>query len=60
VIGSLGMPAARYPAMLRMVESGKLRPGRLVKGTVTIEEAGDALASMGESGPIGTRVINQW
>jgi threonine dehydrogenase-like Zn-dependent dehydrogenase len=60
VIGSLGMQAARYPAMLRMVESGKLTPGKLVTGTVPIEQAGDVLAAMGSSGPIGARVINQW
>ena len=60
VLGSLGMPAARYPSMLRMVESGKLRPGKLVTDTVSIEEAGGVLASMGEAAPIGTRVINRW
>ena len=54
------MQPARYPAMLRMIEAGRLRPGRLVKGTVPIEGATDVLASMSESGPIGTRVINQW
>ena len=60
IIGSLGMQAARYPAMLRMVESGKIQPGKLVQGTVRIEEAGDVLAKMGTSSPSGTRVINQW
>jgi D-arabinose 1-dehydrogenase-like Zn-dependent alcohol dehydrogenase len=60
IIGSLGMQAARYPAMLRMVESGKIQPGKLVQGTVRIEEAGDVLASMGGSSPSGTRVINRW
>ena len=60
IIGSLGMQAARYPAMLRMVESGKIQPGKLVQGTVRIEEAGDVLATMGTSSPSGTRVINQW
>ena len=59
-IGSLGMQAARYPAMLRMVESGKLQPGKLVQGTLPIEQAGDVLASMGSSSPSGARVINQW
>lgn len=59
-IGSLGMQAARYPAMLRMVESGKLQPGKLVQGTLPIEEAGEVLESMGHFNPVGTRVINQW
>jgi hypothetical protein len=54
------MQAAPYPAMLRMVESGKIQPGKLVQGTVRIEEAGDVLASMGGSSPSATRVINRW
>jgi D-arabinose 1-dehydrogenase-like Zn-dependent alcohol dehydrogenase len=60
IIGSLGMQARRYPEMLRTVESGKIHPGKLVQGTVRIEEAGDVLASMGTSSPSGTRVINHW
>ncbi len=59
-IGSLGMQAGRYPAMLRMVESGKLQPGKLVQGTVSIDEASEVLESMGHSAPTGTRVINRW
>jgi len=60
IIGSLGMQAARYPAMLRMVEAGMVQPGKLVQGTLRIEEAGDALAAMGTSSPPGIRVINEW
>lgn len=60
IIGSLGMSTARYPAMLRMVESGKIQPGRLVQSTIHIEEAGDVLTSMATSSPPGMRVINQW
>lgn len=60
IIGSLGMPAARYPAMLSMVDAGRLHPGKLVQDTVCIEEAGDVLARMGTSSPSGMRVINQW
>jgi D-arabinose 1-dehydrogenase-like Zn-dependent alcohol dehydrogenase len=59
-IGSLGMQAARYPAMLRMVEAGKLHPGKLVTDTVTIEEAGSALAQMGKFSTIGMTVITKW
>jgi len=60
IIGSLGMQAARYPAMLRMVESGKIQPGKLVQGTLRIEEVGDVLAGMGSSSPSGLLVINEW
>jgi alcohol dehydrogenase len=40
------MQAARYPDMLRMVESGKLAPQDMVGDTVALEQAGDVLASM--------------
>lgn len=46
VMGSFGMQAARFPDMLRMIETGKLAPGRLVGDKVALEQAGDVLASM--------------
>jgi D-arabinose 1-dehydrogenase-like Zn-dependent alcohol dehydrogenase len=60
LVGSFGMQAARYPEMLRMVESGKLHPRRLVTGTVRIEEAGDVLQRMGGYDTVGMKVITQW
>ncbi len=60
LIGSLGMQAARYPAMLSMVESGKLHPGKLITGTVKIEEASGVLEQMGAFTGIGMTVITQW
>lgn len=60
LIGSLGMQATRYPEMLRMVESGTLQPGKLVRKTVPVEEAGAALEEMGRFSQVGTQVINQW
>jgi len=60
IIGSLGMQAARYPAMLRMIEAGTIQPGKLVESTIAIEEAGDVLAAMATTSPTGIRVITQW
>jgi len=60
VVGTLGMQPQRYPTMLRMVESGKLNPGKLVSRTVPIEQAGDVLASMSQYGTLGATVVNQW
>jgi alcohol dehydrogenase len=60
LIGSLGMQSARFPAMLRMVESGKLHPAKLITGTVSIEEAGATLAQMGKFSTIGMTVITKW
>jgi D-arabinose 1-dehydrogenase-like Zn-dependent alcohol dehydrogenase len=60
IIGSLGMPAARFPAMLRMVQSGRIHPGRLVHGTLSLEDAGGVLGGMGASSPSGMQVIDRW
>ena len=60
VVGTLGMQPQRYPVMLRMVESEKLNPGKLVSRTVKLEEAGDVLASMSQYGTLGATVVNQW
>ncbi|MGH7965400.1 MAG: zinc-dependent alcohol dehydrogenase family protein [Candidatus Binatia bacterium] len=60
VIGTIGMQPQRYPVMLRMVESGKLKPGKMVGRTIAIEQAGEVIASMGEYGTLGAVVVNQW
>lgn len=60
VIGSLGMPAPRFGAMLRMVESGKLAPGRLVNRTVPLAEASAVLESMARFATVGVTVIDRY
>jgi D-arabinose 1-dehydrogenase-like Zn-dependent alcohol dehydrogenase len=60
LIGSYGMPAPRFGAMLAMVESGKLAPGKLVSRTVPLEAAGDVLASMDSFSTIGVTVIDRY
>jgi D-arabinose 1-dehydrogenase-like Zn-dependent alcohol dehydrogenase len=60
IVGSLGMPAPRFPAMLRMVESGKLQPGKLVQRTIPLEEAGAVLASMDRFATVGVTVIDRY
>jgi len=60
IIGSLGMPAPRFGAMLRMVERGKLTPGKLVHRKIPLEDAGTVLASMGGYGTVGVTVIEKY
>ncbi|HUI26698.1 MAG TPA: zinc-dependent alcohol dehydrogenase family protein [Candidatus Kryptonia bacterium] len=60
IIGSLGMPAPRFPAMLKMVEAGKLAPGKLVSKTIPLEEAGGVLESMDRFATVGVTVINKY
>ena len=51
VLGSHGMPAADYPALLALIESGRLRPQDLVDRRITLAEAPAALAAMSHPVP---------
>ena len=50
IYGSHGLAARDYPAMMRLVADGTLRPGLLVGQVIELEEAGRALAAMDELG----------
>jgi alcohol dehydrogenase len=58
--GSHGMPAHAYPEMLALVTGGRLRPGDLVTGTMTLDEAPAALSTMDRSTVAGIRLITPW
>jgi alcohol dehydrogenase len=47
VLGSHGMAAADYPAMLSLIAAGRLRPDLLVTRRLSLEDAGAALAAVG-------------
>ena len=47
ILGSHGMAAHEYPAMLALVASGALRPDLLVGRTVGLDDAGQALVEVG-------------
>jgi alcohol dehydrogenase len=47
VLGSHGMAAADYPAMLSLIAAGRLRPELLVTRELSLDEAGPALAAVG-------------
>jgi alcohol dehydrogenase len=49
--GSHGMAARDYPGMLDLVATGVLQPRRLVGAVIGLDEAGAALAAMGEPRP---------
>jgi D-arabinose 1-dehydrogenase-like Zn-dependent alcohol dehydrogenase len=61
ILGSHGMAAHRYPEMLALVESGRLRPDLLVTRHVGLDEAGPALMAMDsvDRGPGVTVVLPQ-
>lgn len=50
VLGSHGMAAHTYPAMLEEISSGKLRPQSLIKDVIGLEEAATRLMSLGDPG----------
>lgn len=60
ILGSHGMQAHRYGAMLDMVESGKLKPARLVGDKISLEQAPDALIRMDKFQSVGATVITSF
>ena len=57
MVGSHGMAAHDYGEMLAQVESGRLRPDRLVSARIGLDEAGDALAAMGGPGSVAGVIV---
>lgn len=58
IVGSHGMAAHDYGELLSLVASGRLRPDLLVTRRLRLDEAGPALAAMGEPGyPAGVTVV---
>jgi alcohol dehydrogenase len=57
VIGSHGMAAVDYPAMLELVRRGELDPAALVSRVVGLDRAGAALAALDHPGPPGITVV---
>lgn len=58
IIGVHGMPAHRYDAMLAMIAAGELQPRRLVGRTIGLDQAIEALTSMGHATARGLTVID--
>ena len=49
VLGSHGMAAHAFPALLELVTAGRLRPDLLVTREVPLHQAGTALAEVGRT-----------
>ncbi|MFF4782468.1 zinc-dependent alcohol dehydrogenase family protein [Streptomyces griseorubiginosus] len=60
LLGSHGMAAHTYPAMLELVRAGVLRPDLLVTSTITLDATPGALAAMGTAPGAGVTVIEPW
>lgn len=57
-LGSHGMAAHDYPAMLDLVRSGAVRPDELVTGVIGLDEVAPALSAMSGAAPAGITVIH--
>ncbi len=60
ILGSHGMQAYRYPAMLKMIQAGKLQPQKLVGRTISLDEAVTELTNMNNFSGTGVTVINRF
>jgi len=60
VIGSHGMQAHRYPEMLAMIESGKLRPEKLIGKRISLADSIDALIDLPKNETAGISVIERF
>ena len=60
ILGSHGMQAHRYGAMLDMVRTGKLQPSRLVGQKISLDEAPGHLVQMDKFQALGATVITQF
>jgi alcohol dehydrogenase len=58
ILGSHGMAAGAYPAMLSEIAAGRLKPNRLVSRVISLDEAPGALTAMSVGGAPGTTVIS--
>ncbi len=58
IVGTHGMAAHGYPAMLAAVTSGRLDPRRLVGREIGFDDLPDALVAMGQSGRSGITVAD--
>ena len=60
LLGSHGMAAHAYPAMLGLVAAGALRPGLLVRRRLTLGESMEALTTLDSSTDPGIAVVDRF
>jgi alcohol dehydrogenase len=60
ILGSHGMPAHAYPRLFELIRAGRLQPGRLVRKTVSLDDAPAELVALGAFRTTGMTVINRF
>lgn len=60
LLGSHGMQAHRYGELLTMIQRGVLQPERLVRNSIALDDAPEALAAMDDFSGMGVTVIDRF
>ena len=60
IFGSHGIQAYEYPAVLAMIQTGKLRPEKLLGKTIRLDQAPAELADMNSFSGTGITVIDRF
>jgi len=60
ILGSHGMQAHKYPALLSMIRAGKLSPEKLIGKRISLEESLDELVNMDSFSGTGITVIDRF
>ena len=60
ILGSHGIQAHRYPAILEMITEGVLKPEKLISRTVSIEEAASEIVRMDQYSGSGISVVTDF
>ena len=60
IMGSHGIQAYKYPALLEMIQAGKLSPEKLIGKTISLDESAEELSNMDNFADTGVTVINKF
>ncbi|WP_435361116.1 zinc-dependent alcohol dehydrogenase family protein [Haloarchaeobius sp. DFWS5] len=59
-LASFGMPPTDYEEIFRMVDSGKLEPGRLVSEELSLDDVPETLSRMSDFDTVGIPVVTEF
>jgi threonine dehydrogenase-like Zn-dependent dehydrogenase len=60
LLGSHGMAAADYPAMMALIADGRLQPDLLVERTIDLATAASLLPTFDQATVAGMTMIDPW